>query len=268
MPCCGSNDLTLVDTHVHLGEEDYNEDLHRILDDAKRGHVDCMIVPATDTSSWSRVLRLAEEHPQLLPALGLQPHDAKEYTPGLMEELRRHRAEIIAVGEIGLDFHYDLSPRPIQIEAFRAQLQAARALSLPVIMHCRDADAEFLSILREEGVPQGGVVHCCTCGWDTVGQFLDLGLYIGVTGMVTFKNLRAVHTIARECPADRLLLETDGPYLAPVPHRGQRNEPAYVRCAARAAAELRGITEEEICRLTTQNAIRLFGPRLSKALVL
>ncbi len=253
---------------MHLGEACYTEDLTEVLSEARLNNVACMIVPATDVASWPQVLSLAADHKQLLPALGIQPHDAKEYAPELIEQLRELLSQAVAVGEIGLDFHYDLSPRPIQVECFRAHLRLARSCGLPVILHCRDAEEPFLSALRDEGVPQGGVVHCCTCEWSYVEQFLALGLHIGVTGMVTFPKLHAVHTIARQCPLERLLIETDGPYLAPAPFRGQRNQPAYVRRVSETIAQLRQTPEETIRECTTRNAISLFGPRVAAALAI
>ena len=256
----------LVDSHVHLAEEEYREDLIQVVSEAQGAGVGCMVVPATDPSSWSRVLELGRRFPALLPALGIQPHDAKTFHPALLDELRELAPAAVAIGEIGLDFHYDLSPRPQQIECFRAHLQTAKDLGLPVILHCRDAEEEFLCALREIGVPQGGVVHCCTCAWNYAQQFLDLGLHLGVTGMVTFPKLVNVHAIARQCPLERLLIETDGPYLAPVPHRGQRNRPAFVVYVAQAVAKLRNMETDEVSRITSANAQRLFGSRVAVAL--
>lgn len=257
--------LMFVDTHVHLGEEEYRDIVTDLIDEAKRENVACMIVPATNSASWSRVLHLSRQYPQLLPALGLQPHDAKEFSPDLIELLKTHCPSLVAIGEIGLDYHYDLSPRPIQNESFRSHLQLAKEQRLPVILHCRDAEEDFLRALQDIGVPHGGVVHCCTCDWTYVEKFLELNLYIGVTGMVTFPKLRNVHTIAERCPLERLLIETDGPYLAPVPHRGKLNHPAYVRFVAQTISNLRQTDLETICQATTDNASRLFGTRVSQA---
>ena len=261
-----NNSLVLVDSHVHLGEEKYRDELPAVLEEAKREHVACMVVPATDTASWPRVLQLSRQYAQLVPALGLQPHDAKEFTPAHIENLAEYCGQLAAIGEIGLDFHYDLSPRPLQIECFRCHLQLAKEKKLPVILHCRDAEQEFLQSLKDIGVPQSGVVHCCTCAWEYVETFLEMGLYIGVTGMVTFPKLHTVHTIAKRCPLNRLLVETDGPYLAPVPHRGQLNRPAYVRYTAQTISYLRQTEPEEIYQTTSANAVRLFGPRISQAI--
>ncbi|MBQ7568710.1 TatD family hydrolase [bacterium] len=260
MPNCGDRSLVLVDSHIHLAEEVYRDDLDDLLQEAKRDNIACMVVPATDTASWDRVLDISKKHQELLPALGLQPHDAKEYTPELIDRLQALCPHLAAIGEIGLDFHYDLSPRPIQIDNFRAHLDLAKRSGLPVIMHCREAEDEFLRAIRDIGIHHGGVVHCCTCEWSYAEQFLELGLYIGVTGMVTFPKLKTVHTIAERCPLSRLLVETDGPYLAPVPFRGKRNRPAYVRYTAQAIAALRHAELTEVCQATTANAARLFGP--------
>ena len=258
-------DPVLVDSHVHLAEDCYRDILQDILDEAEQENVACMVVPATDTASWPRVLSLCRQHPQLVPALGLQPHDAKEFTPYLSKTLEQFCPGLAAIGEIGLDFHYDLSPRPIQIESFRCHLQLAKEQGLPVILHCRDAETEFLQALRDIGVPQGGVVHCCTCAWEYAEKFLELNLHIGVTGMVTFPKLHNVHVIAERCPLERLLVETDGPYLAPVPYRGRLNRPAYVRYAAQTISKIRRTDPETICQATTANAVRLFGSRVRQA---
>ena len=250
--------LALLDSHVHLAEECYQNDLPQLWQQAVEAGVFACIVPATNSVSWREVLRLSQGYPNLFPALGIQPHDAKEYTPALLNDLESLCAQAAAIGEIGLDFHYDLSPRPQQIECFRAHLDLAKRHNLPVILHCREAEEEFLKSLREVGVPQGGVVHCCTCTYDYVEEFLALGLHIGVTGMVTFPKLSAVHAIAERCPLERLLIETDGPYLAPKPHRGERNVPAFVRFVATEVASRRNINPQELAAQTARNAIELF----------
>lgn len=251
----------LIDSHIHLAEPEYREDLDTLLQDAQNIGVSHCIVPATSRASWKSVLELAQKHSQILPSLGLQPHDAIEYDSELVPELEKHCSEIVAIGEIGLDFHYDLSPHSIQIECFQSQLYLAKERHLPVILHCRDSEEEFLQSLNDVGI-SSGVVHCCTCEWSYVKKFLDMGLYVGITGMVTFPKLYNVHKIAQEAPLDRILVETDGPYLAPKPHRGKRNCPAYVAYVSKRVAELRSLNDDEVRYATTQNAISLF--RLNK----
>jgi TatD DNase family protein len=196
-------------------------------------------------------------------AVGVHPHDAKLYDEAaerlLLEFVRSRR--VVAVGEIGLDYHYDNSPREVQREVFRAQLRLAREESLPVIIHSRDADEETLEVLRAEysGAGRGGVMHCFGGGPALAEGALGLGFYISFAGNVTFKKAEALREVARTVPLDRLLVETDCPYLAPVPHRGRRNEPAHVAATARFLAELRGVGHEELGRATSANFSRLFG---------
>lgn len=257
----------IADTHVHLDSEAYSPDLPEILDRARAAGVVAMIAPATHLDSAERILDLARTHPCILPAVGIHPHDAKTFDGSSVARLRDLSPQAVALGETGLDYHYDFSPRDEQLANLRAHLELAAEVGLPVILHCREAEDDLHAELqRVFPLPAGGVVHCFTSGWEWAQRFLELGMHLGVTGMVTFPKLADVHEVARRCPLDRLLVETDGPYLAPIPHRGRRNEPAYVARVVEEVARLRDLPVEEVAQATAAAACRLFGPRLEAAL--
>jgi TatD DNase family protein len=206
-------------------------------------------------------LQLALRHPgEVAATAGVHPHDAALAPASAREELRTLCADpgVVAVGECGLDYHYDRSPRPLQRDWFAFQLELARELGKPVTVHSREADVETADLLRQHLGPAGGVVHCFTSDWAAARRYLDLGLSISIAGIVTFKTAEALREAARQIPLDRLLVETDSPYLAPVPLRGKRNEPAFVEKTARFLAALRGEPFELLCEATAQNAARLF----------
>lgn len=202
-----------------------------------------------------------ENYPKLFSAIGVHPHNAK-YWNSKVEGKIRHLAKhplVVAIGEIGLDFHYEFSPRQCQFQAFEEQLALAWELGLPVVLHIRNAHLEAVEIVRNFEKPIRGVAHCFTGTWDEAKNWLDLGFYIGITGIVTFKlKAENVKEVATKVPIDKLLLETDSPYLAPLPYRGKRNEPAYLVQVANATAELRGISPSEISEAVTKNAFELF----------
>ncbi|HEX9203394.1 MAG TPA: TatD family hydrolase, partial [Vicinamibacteria bacterium] len=193
---------------------------------------------------------------------GVHPHEAKLATEALYDELRGLAKDrrIVAIGEIGLDFHYDHSPRPVQREAFRRQVRLAREVGLPVIVHTREADEETAALLEEEGAREvGGVIHCFTGGPELARRALALGFYISFSGIVAFPRAEGIQAVAMEVPRDRLLVETDAPFLAPPPHRGKRNEPAFVVEVARKVAALRGTSPEDVATAAGENFARLFG---------
>jgi TatD DNase family protein len=212
-------------------------------------------------------VRVAEGYENVYAAAGVHPHDARLFDDAAAERLRKLLAgspRVVAWGEIGLDYHYDHSPRDVQREVFRRQLRLAREVALPVIIHSREADEDTVEILAREwaGAARGGVMHCFGGGLWMAERALELGFYISFAGNVTFKKAEPLREVARIVPPDRLLVETDCPYLAPVPHRGRRNEPAFVADTARFLAELRGTTPEELGRATSDNFSRLFGVEL------
>ena len=258
--------MTFFDTHAHLHFPDFADDLEAVLDRARAAGVRGMVTIGTDRDTNRTVVELARRLPDVWATVGIHPHDAAEATEAdfeEMERLARSEAKVVGLGEMGLDFFRNLSPRDVQEKVFRRQLGMARAVGKPVVIHCRDAHAEILGILAEEKAGEtGGVMHCFSGDVEMARRCLDLGLFISLAGPVTYKNARALPDVARFVPEDYLVVETDCPYLPPMPHRGQRNEPAYVALTAARIAELRGLDSAELGTITTRNAARLFRLRL------
>lgn len=258
--------MQLVDTHVHLGFEQFDHDREAVLRRAAEAGVAWMIDVGADLPGSRRAVALAAREPRIWAAVGIHPHDADTVTPPALDELRTlaQGPRVLAIGETGLDYYRDLSPRPQQREAFAAQLALAQELGLPVIVHDREAHAETLGMLRgassRAGLDLRGVLHCFSGDLEFAREVLDLGFYIGIDGPVTYPGARMLAEVARLVPLERLLLETDSPYLAPQARRGRRNEPAYVRLIAERVAELRGLSPEEVGRVTSDNACALFNP--------
>ena len=255
-----------VDSHAHIDGEEFDADRDEVVVRAREAGVRAILNVGTGDphgGHFERAVAVAEKYEGVYAAAGVHPHDAKLYDEAaerlLLEFIRAGR--VVAVGEIGLDYHYDNSPREVQREVFARQLRLARVEALPVIIHSRDADEETLEILRAEyaGTERGGVMHCFGGGPALAEGALGLGFYISFAGNVTFKKADALREVALTIPLERLLVETDCPYLAPVPHRGRRNEPAHVAATARFLAELRGVGVEELGRATSENFSRLFG---------
>ncbi|MDI6631161.1 MAG: TatD family hydrolase [Bacillota bacterium] len=253
--------MQLTDTHCHLDDERFDPDRAAVVGRARAAGVTRIITVGYDLASSRRGIDLAGSLTGVFAVVGVHPHDAAAAPPDYIEVLRRLAREprVVAVGEIGLDFYRDLSPRPVQREVFAAQLRLARELGLPVVIHCRDAHGEVCEILKREAAGLAGVMHCFSGSWEEAEHFLALGFHISIAGPVTFPQSTKLVEVARRVPLDRLLLETDAPYLTPVPHRGKRNEPAYLVHTARRVAEIRGISLEELASATTENAARLFG---------
>ena len=256
----GDLGIFLTDTHAHLDFPQFDDDREEVIARALAAGVGIIINVGTDLASSRRAVTLAEAYPQIYAAVGVHPHDAKTLTDEALAELgelARH-PKVVAIGEIGLDFYRDLSPRNVQREAFERQLALAQELGKPVIIHDREAHAEVMAILRRwPGLR--GVLHCFSGDLDMAHEAIEMGFYISVAGPVTFKNARRLPEIVRQLPLERLLIETDCPYLAPHPYRGRRNEPAYVRLVAQKVAELKGMSLERVARVTTANARQLFG---------
>jgi TatD DNase family protein len=233
-----------------------------VLERARAAGVTGIVTIGTDRETNPAAVALAERLDAVHATVGIHPHDAADATPAdfeAMERLARGSAKVVALGEMGLDFFRNLSPPEAQAAVFRRQLDMARRLGRPVVIHCRDAHPEALAILAEERVREvGGVMHCFSADVEVARRCLDLGLYISLAGPVTYKNARALPEVARFVPADRLVLETDCPFLPPHPHRGRRNEPAWVAITAAHVAALRGVTLEALGPMVTDNAHRLF----------
>jgi TatD DNase family protein len=254
--------MRLFDTHAHLHFPDYAEDLDAVLERARAAGVRGMVSIGTDRDTNRATVDLARRLPDVWATVGIHPHDAAEATEADFEEMERlagEEAKVVGFGEMGLDFFRNLSPPDVQREVFRRQIDIARRARKPVVIHCRDAHAETLAILTEEGAGAiGGVMHCFSGDVEVARRCLALGLYISLAGPVTYKNARALPDVARFVPEDRLVVETDCPYLPPVPHRGKRNEPAYVALTAALIAELRSADAEALGDALTANAAKLF----------
>src|SRR5215813_2935321 len=250
-----------VDSHAHIDGSEFDNDRELVIQRAKDAGVEAILNVGTGdphSGALERAVKVAESYPDVFIALGTHPHDARlfdEKAETRLAELVKKSSRVIAWGEIGLDFHYDHSPREDQRNAFRRQLQLARSARLPVIIHTREAEDETIEILRTEWASARlpGVMHCFSGSARLAEQALELGLSISFSGIVTFKKAEELRDIAKAVPLERLLIETDCPYLAPVPFRGKRNEPAFVVEVARCIAEIRGMALEEVARITTSN---------------
>lgn len=257
----------LFDTHCHLDDPRLFGQLDAVLERARDAGVRRIttIGCASDLSSVGAAIEIARQYPARISAtVGVHPHDARHLDDALCDAIQEAGRDptVVAIGETGLDFHYDHSPHPAQEEAFRRQIAIAKALVKPLVIHTRSAPEQTLRILREERASDvGGIIHCFSEDAAFAASALDLGFVSSFSGIVTFKKAVAVQEAARKQPADALLVETDAPYLAPIPKRGKRNEPAYVAHTAAKVAELRGEDPEALARLSYENAVRIFGIR-------
>src|ERR1044072_8659536 len=261
----------LVDSHCHLDFPDFAPELDAVVARAEAAGIGRMVTISTRVRRHAQVLAIAERFPNVTCSVGTHAHHAHEELDIAADELirRAEHPKVVAIGEAGLDYHYDNSPRDAQEQGFRTDIAAARSTQWPLVIHAREADEDTARILEEE-MGKGAfpaVLHCYTGGPDLARRAIALGHSISFTGIVTFKNSGALREIARSLPADRFLVETDAPYLAPLPYRGKRNEPAYVAEVARVLAEVRGVSADEIARQTTENFFRLFSkvPRAAAA---
>lgn len=252
----------LTDTHCHLNHSDFEEDWQAALERARSADVRRLLVVGFDLPSSRRAVSLAQQEPDLQAVIGIHPESSGEWSADTLAELNRMLrdagAKVAAWGEIGLDYHWETVSRQGQRAVFAEQIEAANTACLPIVIHCRDAYGDLLPILREANAERV-VLHCFTGTWDEAKAGLDLGYYLGFGGIVTFKKSDDLREVARRTPLDRILLETDSPYLAPQKWRGKRNEPAYITEVARVVADLHGLSPTEIAQITTANADRLFG---------
>ena len=252
----------LVDSHCHLDFPDFQDELDAVVGRARDAGVGRMVTISTRVRRQNELLAIAERFPDVFCSVGTHPHHAhEELDIGTAELVERARhPKVVAIGEAGLDYHYENSPRDAQERGFRAHIAAARETGLPLVIHAREADDDVAGILREE-MAKGAfpaVLHCFTGSRELAFAGIELGLYVSFTGILTYKKTDALRAIARDLPPDRILVETDSPYLAPGKYRGKRCEPAYVVETAKLLAEVRGVTPEEIARQTTENFFRLF----------
>ncbi|WP_099364150.1 TatD family hydrolase [Fredinandcohnia onubensis] len=252
----------LIDTHAHLNAIQYQEDLEEVIERAQSEGVEIIVVVGFDRETITRAIELADTYEFIYATVGWHPVDAIDMTDEdlkWIEELCSH-PKVVALGEMGLDYYWDKSPKDIQKEVFRKQIALAKKVKLPIIIHNREATADIIEILEEEKASEvGGIMHCFTGSVEVAKQCMDMNFYISFGGPVTFKNAKKPKEVAAEIPLDRLLIETDCPYLTPHPFRGKRNEPSYVKYVAEQIAELKGVTFEEIAQKTSDNAKRFFG---------
>ena len=250
----------LIDSHAHIDDDRFDADREAVLSRARAAGVDLIVNIGADMASSARSVALAERYPQVYATVGMHPHDAKDMREQDYQQLVRWAAQpkVVAIGEIGLDYHYDLSPRPVQQEVFLRQLDIARQTGKPFVVHEREAHADTFEIIRSAAKGLEGVFHCFSGSVETARQYLKLGFYVSIAGPVTFPKSAKTKEVARYVPLDRLLVETDSPYLTPQAFRGRRNEPAYVRLVAEEIAVLRELPLQELARATSENACRLF----------
>lgn len=252
----------LIDSHAHLDGSSFDEDRDQLIESFKSAGIEAVIVPSADWESLYRVTEIVNKYDNLYGAIGIHPHDVKELTEKDMDTIKELAKgdKIVAIGEIGLDYYYEHSPRDVQKEFFRKQIRLAKELDLPIIVHERDATKDVLDIITSEYDGKlKGVLHSFSSSVDIAKKYLDMGFYISFAGPVTFKNAVRPKEVAKEIPLDRLLVETDSPYMTPEPYRGRRNDPTYVRYTAEKIADLKGIEFEELAKATTENTKRLFN---------
>ena len=252
----------LIDSHAHLDDERFEEDRDDLIKSFKENNIDYVVNVAADYKSSIESINLSKEYENIYATVGVHPHDVKDLSEEMLLEIEQmavNNDKVVAIGEIGLDFHYDNSPRDVQRKWFKKQLQLAKEVNLPVIIHSRDAAGDTFDILKDaQDGSLEGVLHCYSGSVEMAREYIKLGFYISLAGPVTFKNSRVLKEVAKDVPLDKLLIETDSPYLTPEPYRGKRNEPIYVRYVAGTIAEVRGLAFEEVAKATSENAKRLF----------
>lgn len=251
----------LIDSHAHIDDEKFQDDLADVVARAQANGIGRIINVGACMQSSARSIELAETYDMIMAAVGIHPHDAAQAKPADYDQLAAwlEHPKVVANGEIGLDYYYDFSPRDIQQLVFVRQLDVARQCHKPVIIHDRDAHGDIMHVLKHEGKGLRGVLHCFSGSLEMAREVIKLGFYISIGGPLTFKNAVKLKEIVQQVPLERILVETDCPYLTPHPHRGKRNEPAYVRLVAAEIAALRGISVEDVAAQTTQNVEELFG---------
>jgi TatD DNase family protein len=253
--------IMLIDTHAHLEMPEFMKDLEAVIQRAKESGVEYIFTVGTEKKDWKRAVEIADSHPSIYAILGVHPHNAKEIddqTYPMLRELCRN-GKVKAYGEIGLDFFRNLSPRDLQLKRFREQIGLAKELGLPIVIHDREAHQETVEILKSERAKEcGGIIHCFSGDYEMAKACMDMGFHISIPGSITFKNAEGFREIVRRIPLESLLVETDAPFLTPVPFRGKRNEPSYVRYTAQKVAEVKKISFEKVAEVTTENALRVY----------
>jgi len=255
-----------IDSHAHIDGEEFDADRDEVIERARAAGVSTILNVGTGdphSGAFERAVELSQKHENVYTAIGTHPHDARLYNDQAEQKIKTltKSKNVIAWGEIGLDFHYDNSPRDVQIAVFKRQLHAAHECDLPVVIHTREAEPETIEILKSDyaGAKRRGIFHCFSGSMDLAQAAIELGFMISFSGIITFKKANELRAVAKEVPRDRLLIETDCPYLSPIPYRGKRNEPAYVVEVARCLAGIHGIDIEEMARITSDNFRRFFA---------
>ncbi|WP_040928169.1 TatD family hydrolase [Nosocomiicoccus massiliensis] len=253
----------LIDTHVHLNADQYEGEVDAVIERAKENGVEKFVVIGFDRKTIERTMELIEAYDEVYGVIGWHPVDAIDCTDKDLEwiESLSNHEKIVAIGEIGLDYHWDKSPKDVQKEVFIKQIELAKRVNLPIVIHNRDADEDTIDILEAHDAKSvGGIMHSFHNGTDEqIDRVLNMGFYVSLAGVITFKNVKRPKEVAQYVPLDRLLVETDAPYLTPHPFRGKRNEPKLVRLVAEEIAQLRGISVEEVEKATTENAKRIYN---------
>ena len=253
----------LFDSHAHLNDERFDEDREELISSLQEKGVDLVVNPGACIKTSIESIELANKYDFIYAAVGVHPHDVGELDDTAIDILRKLATEnekVVAIGEIGLDYYYDNYPREVQKEWFKKQIELANELKLPIIIHDRDAHGDTFEIIKNYKSPEiGCVLHCYSGNVELAREYVKMGCYISLSGTVTFKNNKKTKEVAREIPLDRLLIETDSPYMAPTPHRGKRNDPSLVQFVADTIAIEKGISYEKVCEATKENAKRFFG---------
>lgn len=252
----------IIDSHAHLDHERFDEDRQEIIDNFENDKVLAMINPSCDLESALDSIELSNKNERIFAMVGTHPHEAQYYNVELREkfkQLAKQNEKVVAVGEIGLDYHYDFSPRDKQVEVFIDQIELAKELNLPIVIHSREAVEDTYKILSEHAQGMKVLLHSFNETWEDCQKYLDLDFYISLGGMATFKNARNLVKVVENVPIDKLLLETDAPYLTPTPHRGKRNEPKYTHFVAKRISEMRVEELKYIIEMTNNNTIKFFG---------
>jgi TatD DNase family protein len=254
--------IMLTDSHAHLNAPQFDQDRQEVINRALENGISRIINVGFNRETIPSSIALAEQYDFIYSTVGWHPQDAKDMKNEDLEWIEQlcSHPKVVAIGEIGLDYHWDTSPKDVQDRVFREQIRLARKLNMPIVIHNRDAHHDIVQVLREEKAADvGGVMHCYSGSWETAKLCLDMNFHISFGGPVTFKNARQPKEVLEKVPLDRLLIETDAPYLTPHPFRGKRNESSHVKIVAETAAQIKGLTLEELAFATTQNAITLFG---------
>jgi TatD DNase family protein len=250
-----------IDSHAHLEMREFDRDRDQVVNRALGAGLDLIITVGTNLEDCFNAVEITKRYPCVYAILGIHPHEVKDISPSIYEPLKKLAAseKVVGYGEIGLDFFRNLSPRDVQIKRFEEQLELAHELNLPIVIHDRDAHKETMDRLKKWPGKRRGIVHCFSGDARMAQECVDMGFYISITGAVTFKKSERLLDVVGKTPLERILIETDAPYLTPEPHRGERNEPAYVVFTAHKIAEIKGVPTEEVGRITSENARTIFG---------